>query len=121
MGMASDQPEFDFGTDPASVETLASSEHGGFAEALAEDELTSWRHGETLRQVPAKAASAGSEVELRSWREVPQATFLQWPEATQLAYCAARDEDAALSATARGEDPQFYIERARSYREQVRD
>lgn len=50
------------------------------------------------------------------WREVPQARFLSWPPEMQAAYCAARDDDSALSAASRGEDPEWYKQRARSYR-----
>jgi hypothetical protein len=49
------------------------------------------------------------------WREVPQALFLSWAPAMQLAYCAARDEDAALDATS-DEEMEWLLERAMSYR-----
>jgi hypothetical protein len=52
------------------------------------------------------------------WREVPQALFLSWPPARQLAYCAARDEDAALHATTL-EEARWFQERARYYKEAI--
>ena len=46
---------------------------------------------------------------------VPQALFLSWSPAMQLAHCAARDFDSAESAPLRGEDPWFYLERGLAY------
>lgn len=46
---------------------------------------------------------------------VPQALFLSWSPAMQLSYCAARDLDSTESAHLRGEDPEFYQERAEWY------
>ena len=46
---------------------------------------------------------------------VPQAVFLSWPSAMQYAYCAARDRDSATTAHLRGEDPSWYLERAKLY------
>lgn len=50
------------------------------------------------------------------WQEVPQARFLSWSIAMQNSYCRARDLDSAISAEGRGEDPNFYLERAEMYR-----
>jgi hypothetical protein len=49
------------------------------------------------------------------WREVPQARFLSWSDAMQRAYCAARDEDAALHAES-DDWAAFYRKRAAHYR-----
>lgn len=50
------------------------------------------------------------------WREVPQARFFSWSDKMQLAYCAARDEDAARDEpTCAG----WYLWRANSYREMM--
>jgi hypothetical protein len=48
------------------------------------------------------------------WEEVPQARFDSWPEAMQLAYCAARDYDSAEHADDVATQ-KFYIERADLY------
>lgn len=50
-----------------------------------------------------------------SWQEVPQARFLSWSEERQLTYCAMRDEDSAQ--VCEPEDEQFYLERAKGYRD----
>lgn len=53
------------------------------------------------------------------WREVPQARFLSWSPRMQAAYCAERDERAALEA----DDMQlarFYLTRAEGYRKDVK-
>jgi hypothetical protein len=49
-----------------------------------------------------------------TWREVPQARFLSWPPAMQMAYCRARDLDSAEHAE---NDAWwvFYVRRAESY------
>jgi hypothetical protein len=94
------QPDFDFGTEAALVE--------GISNVPLEGEPTS------RRVKPVMAASAGSELPLSTWKEVPQALFLSWPVRRQLAYCAARDEDAALHALS-DEWRQFYLERAEYY------
>jgi hypothetical protein len=49
------------------------------------------------------------------WHEVPQARFLSWSPQMQYAYCAARDLASAETAYERGEDPEFYQQRAESY------
>jgi hypothetical protein len=67
--MPCDQPEFDFGGEPCS------------------------QAGES----PAIVTEC-SDLPYSTWREVPQALFLSWSPAMQLAYCARRDEDAILSA-----------------------
>ena len=108
------QPDlFDFGTDPAPVEAADDCTHGETHTSTVEGEPTSRRHGAYVAPRPAMAASAGSVVE---WREVPQALFLSWSPARQLAYCAARDEDSVLSAES-DEEILFYGRRAASYRE----
>lgn len=50
------------------------------------------------------------------WQEVPQARFLGWPFAQQLAYCAARDEDEAEHDD---EFRDFYLQRAHDYKEML--
>jgi hypothetical protein len=50
------------------------------------------------------------------WEEVTQARFLSWPDDQQRLYCARRDESSALTAEERGEDPLWYLERAKGYR-----
>jgi len=54
----------------------------------------------------------------REWQEVPQALFLSWSEARQLAYCAARDEAPQASYHP---SQQFYQERAAAYREDLEE
>ena len=49
------------------------------------------------------------------WLEVPQALFLLWSPAMQMAYCAARDRDSAATARERSEDPAWYEARAEGY------
>jgi hypothetical protein len=61
----------------------------------------------------------GPEPEVRAeahptWKEVPQARFLSWSPERQLLYCALRDED---SAVVDSDHAEFYLQRARSYRE----
>lgn len=76
------------------------------------------------RTVMAHMPSDNLEVGKRSpvdlppstWREVPQARFLSWTPAEQMAYCAVRDEDSA-SHEASPTWLRFYIERAESYRD----
>ena len=58
-------------------------------------------------------------VERSTWQEVPAARFLSWTRRKQLAYCEARDEDAALHCVP-PEDPEWYRQRAQSYREMMR-
>jgi hypothetical protein len=58
-------------------------------------------------------------VDRPQWREAPQTLFLSWSEARQLAYCAARDEDAALDAMS-DEEMEWFLERALSYRSMIR-
>jgi hypothetical protein len=53
-----------------------------------------------------------------TWQEVPQARFLSWSVGEQLAYCAARDYDAAEHETDL-EWCQFYFDRARMYQNQI--
>lgn len=107
--MASEQPTFNFGTDPAPVEAKEGIKRGVLDESSVEGEPTSRRSN------PAMAASAGSEVERHAeWREVPQALFDSWLERQQLAYCAARDRDSALNADT-DEWTLFYFNRARMY------
>lgn len=48
------------------------------------------------------------------WQEVPQARFNSWPLAQQLAYCIARDLDAAAQAETL-EENQFFQQRAAGY------
>ena len=65
----------------------------------------------------AAAESDGAPLTSSSeWQEVPQARFLSWTDAEQLAYCAARDRDSASHE----DDPwwcAFYVERAQKYEE----
>ena len=49
------------------------------------------------------------------FRDVPQAVFLAWSERMQNDYCAARDLDSARTAEERGEDADWYRERANGY------
>lgn len=50
-----------------------------------------------------------------SVQDIPQALFLSWSDAMQLAYCARRDEDSAVHAE-NEEWRQFYLARAEGYR-----
>lgn len=50
------------------------------------------------------------------WVEVPQALFLSWSPAMRAAYCAARDEDAAICGIDGPAMTMFYLERAEAYR-----
>ena len=139
MKRQDDTPSFDFGTDPASVETSPDTVEGFYCEVAKEGEPTS------RRVTPVMAASAGSEVERapldppnlvepdralqpesgrstgradQEWHEVPQARFLSWTDAERLAYCAARDTDSAASAED-DEWREFYQQRARMYETMV--
>lgn len=112
----SDQPDFDFEAAPGPPAQLPTQK----AQSVRQP---GWMGGEKVGSSPyhQDADGGGSchqagESPATDWREVPQATFLSWPEATQLAYCSARDEHAALDAEGRGEDPAFYLERAEGYR-----
>jgi hypothetical protein len=49
-----------------------------------------------------------------TWREVPQALFLSWPDERQRSYCVARDRDSATYALS-DEWRAFYLRRAESY------
>lgn len=51
-----------------------------------------------------------------TWEEVPQARFLSWSPGMQAAYCAARDEDAAICGVDGPGMTMFYIQRAEMYR-----
>lgn len=53
------------------------------------------------------------------WTEITQAAFLSLSVPMQLSYCARRDEDSATTAHLRGERPEFYLERAAAYREDL--
>ena len=68
-----------------------------------------------LRVHPATPGVVRGGVE--EWREVPQALFLSWPVTQQLAYCAARDENAALNTYGDVWWTDFYTTRATSYKE----
>lgn len=57
------------------------------------------------------------ETENDEWQEVPQARFLSWSYAMQLAYCEARDINSATYADT-PEAAQWYLDRAKSYREE---
>lgn len=52
---------------------------------------------------------------LPDWHEVPQALFLSWSDAMQMAYCYRRDADSALRAD-NNTDAAFYLERAAQYK-----
>jgi hypothetical protein len=51
-----------------------------------------------------------------AWQEVPQPVFLSWSDARQLAYCAARDTDAAQYDLPNAE---FFRARAQTYKEMI--
>jgi hypothetical protein len=61
------------------------------------------------------SAAPSAERPYVHWHEVPQARFLSWKRQMQFAYCAARDLASAETAHERGEDPEFYQQRAESY------
>lgn len=75
-----------------------------------------------IEQEPATPPSVGigpadlNAGSASSWREVPAALYLSWSPQRQHAYCAARDEDAALHADTTIE-AEWYLARARAYRE----
>jgi len=52
------------------------------------------------------------------WREVPSALFNSWNDDRQLAYCAARDENAALYAD-NMDDAMFHQRRSQMYKEMI--
>lgn len=54
-----------------------------------------------------------------AWQEVPQALFLSWSRAMQLAYCARRDDHAA-SQEDNYDIALWFTERAEMYRELIR-
>lgn len=55
------------------------------------------------------------------WQEVPQARYLSWSRERQLQYNALRDEASAREAMAQDEPEraEWYLQRARSYREML--
>ncbi len=53
--------------------------------------------------------------ERTTWNEVPQTLFESWPTAMQVAYCASRDDNAAVT-TDDAWLAVFYRERAEAYR-----
>lgn len=62
---------------------------------------------------------AGADAALvprRPWVEVPQATYVTWSTARQVAYCAARDEDTAASPEQDADVRALCAARARAYR-----
>ncbi len=63
----------------------------------------------------ATCTQAGESPATSNWQEVPQARFLSWSRQMQAAYCANRDLASAETAAERGEDPEFYLERAEGY------
>lgn len=56
---------------------------------------------------------------MSAWQEVPAERYLSWSPAMQYAYCARRDEDAALSPDISAKDAQWFRDRAARYREAV--
>ena len=55
-----------------------------------------------------------------SWNEVPQALFLSWSTARQLAYCAARDESAVADEYATTlKEAEWFMNRAAGYRKDM--
>jgi len=66
---------------------------------------------------PVTRGAAGVDV---GWHEVPQPLFNSWSTPRQLAYCAARDQDAADNAHCDVPDADFYRVRAAHYREVLR-
>lgn len=58
--------------------------------------------------------------DLPDWDEVPQARFLSWSEKMQWAYCAARDQDAALRATSL-EEFDWFMARSKMYKEMIHE
>lgn len=102
-----DTPEFDFDS-PASSGMPGADERkptGGGSSPRAGESIAAG--GDTCRQAGERPATY--------WQEVPQARFLSWSPQMQAAYCASRDLDSAESAANRGEDPEFYLERAEGY------
>lgn len=85
----SEQPEFDFDGDGGGVSFPAVTE--------------------------SSVIYAAERTPSSPWYEVPQARFLSWSRAMQMSYCAARDLASAKTAHKRGEDPEFYQQRAESY------
>jgi len=94
------QPTFDFEQGSAKVEQPADARYPQQADPGSS---------------PGPATTVQKTVQ-NEWHEVPQARFLSWSDDMQRAYCAARDDASALTARERGEDPEFYIKRAESYR-----
>lgn len=69
---------------------------------------------------PEEKAPPEDELPRSSWQEVPQAVFDGWSDERQLAYCAARDMDAALYAMDLS-DAQWFKQRALLYRKDKLD
>lgn len=99
-----EQPEFDlFNLAPVSAE----ASHSEVAVSGESTGLSGGRNG-------SNAKTAGSTP--KPWNEVPQELFLSWSDAMQRSYMRARDLAGAATAHERGEDPEFYLQRAETYR-----
>jgi hypothetical protein len=66
--------------------------------------------------MPQHSLAFEDELPLGPWQEVPQALFLSWPPARQMAYCAARDEASILFCDTTPEEARWYQDRADFYR-----
>lgn len=93
--MATEYSLFDFGGEPC--------DHAGESPA---------------HLLPSSPPSIADDLPESTWVEVPQARFNSWSVEQQLAYCARRDEDAALCCETL-EQAQWFQQRAQMYREMI--
>lgn len=80
------------------------------------DDLFAGLEDEPSEPAAEPAVAQPEVVDRPEWQEVSQAVFLSWSPAMQWAYCAARDEDAALDVTS-DEEMEWFLERALRYRQ----
>lgn len=116
-----EQPEFDlFNLAPASAEAshseVAVSGESTAASTLCFDAPTSVEMTATDGCTLTGGGSSPRAGASKPWNEVPQELFLSWSDAMQRAYMRARDLAGAATAHERGEDPEFYLQRAETYR-----
>jgi len=70
--------------------------------------------GDTNQIASMDASAAVTADPVREWNEVPQALFLSWSDAMQLAYCRTRDLQSA-SETDDATEKAWYLTRAELY------
>lgn len=98
------QPLFDFDDQSYGCDQVSVIAEGG-----------NWREEVDVAQA-RQTDDADTLAVVAVFIEAPAEVFLSWPPAKQFAYCAARDEDAALSEDISLDWKEWYLARADTYR-----